>query len=87
MDLTSRRQWLVRNSDTTWPSLLDAVNVVTVEYVTGFAALPAEYDGLKAAILLAVQHWNDLGELQDATKAAIPPWFDALVSPYRLVMV
>lgn len=87
VDLTSSRQWIVRNADATYPSLLDAVNVVTIDYVAGYDTLPAEYDDVKAAILLTVQHWNDVGELQDATKAAIPPWFDALIQPYRWVMV
>lgn len=87
VDLTSNRQWIVRNSDATWPTPLDAVNVVTVEYVAGYSTLPAEFDDVKAAILLTVQHWNDLGELQDATKAAIPPWFDALIQPHRSIYV
>lgn len=87
VDLVSRSAWIVRNSDATWPDLLDAVNVVTVEYVAGYDTLPADFDDVKAAILLTVQHWNDLGELQDATKAAIPPWFDALLQPHRAVLV
>lgn len=86
-DLASSRHWIVRNSDATWPDLLDTVNAVTVTYVAGHDELPADYDDVKAAILLAVQHWNDLGELQDATKAAIPPWFDALIQPLRRIMV
>lgn len=84
VDLVSSSPWVVRNSDASWPTTLNAVNAVTVEYTAGFETVPED---IKAAILLTIQHWNDVSQLEDATKAAIPPWFDALLQPHRRVLV
>jgi uncharacterized phiE125 gp8 family phage protein len=84
VDLVSSSPWVVRNSDASWPTTLNAVNAVTVEYTAGYEVVPED---IKAAILLTIQHWNDVSQLEDATKAAIPPWFDALLQPHRRVLV
>lgn len=64
--------WLVRNSDATWPTTLDGVNVVSVTYVTGYSAVP---DAIRAAILIWVTAQVDGNPVPDA--------FDALLTNYR----
>lgn len=56
VDLTSDPQWVVRNSNYSWPSLLDAVNVVSITYVAGFTTIPRS---VTRAILLAINTWFD----------------------------
>lgn len=88
VDLISHRQWVVRNSDATWPTPLDAVNVVSVEYVAGFDTLPAEYEDLKHAIFLLVGHFYHSREaVSDSPKHEVPLAVDALVQPYRFILV
>lgn len=88
-DLVSSRQWLVRNSDAFWPTTIDAVNAVSVTYTAGFDALPDEYTDLKHAILLLVSHWFNVREAVNVGNIVteVPLAFDALVQPYRAVLV
>lgn len=88
-DLLGRRYWVVLNSDTSWPDILDAVNAVTVTYTAGFDELPARYADLKHAILLLVGHWfenrgaGEVGHLVSELPFAV----SALLQPHRLVTV
>lgn len=58
LDLASTPQWVVRNADATWPEVLDAVNVVTVDFVAGYteATVPAS---LRRAVMTLVARWYD----------------------------
>lgn len=89
VDLTSNRQWIVRNSDATWPTPLDAVNVVTVEYVAGYDTLPPDLTDLRHAILLLVGHFYvnreavNVGNIVNEMPLAV----DALIQPHRSIYV
>ncbi len=56
VDLTSDPQWLVRNSDSSWPTIIDAVNAVRITYVAGYSTLPP---AIKQAIMFLISQWND----------------------------
>ena len=76
LDLTSKPQWVVRNEGESWPDLLDAVNVVTVDFTTGYTAdtIPA---GLKLAVLALIKHWFENGieaGMPDAVLLHAGPW-------------
>lgn len=87
-DLASSRQWIVRNSDYSWPTTLDGVNAVMIEYIAGYGELPTELADLKHAILLLVSHWFNTREaVTDKPAQEVPLAFDALVQPHRQVMV
>lgn len=88
-DLASSRQWIVRNSGESWPATLDGVNAVTVEYVAGYDTLPAELADLKHAILLLVGWWFSQREAVNVGNIVneVPLAFDALIQPYRRVLV
>lgn len=89
VDLSSVRQWLVRNSGYSWPALLDGVNAVSVEYVTGFDTLPDSYADIRHAILLLIGHWYTNREAVNIGNitSEIPMAVDALLQPYRVVVV
>lgn len=89
VDLSGRTQWVVRNSDYSWPATLDAVNVVSVTYVAGFEELPSEYEDLKHAIALLVGHWYSNREAVAVGQQAgdVPLAVDALMQPFRWVLV
>lgn len=81
LDLVSEPAWIVRDSDASWPTTLDGVNVVSVEFTTGFtvATLPAS---IKRAVLTLVARWYD-----DRTNCDVPAGvFDAL-APYRQMWI
>ena len=87
-DLISPSQWIVLNKDATIPTTLDAVNVVSVTYVSGFDVLPNVYEDLKHAILLLVGHWYSVREsVSDKVMAEVPLSVDALIYPYRTILV
>lgn len=87
-DLASSRQWIVRNSGSSWPTTLSGVNAVTVEYVAGYDELPGELADLKRAILLLVGWWFFNREAASEKPAQeVPLAFDALIQTYRRVMV
>ena len=89
VDLTSARQWIVRNSGFSWPSTIDAVNAVSVTYVAGHDELPAELEDLRHALLLLVGHWFFQREAVNvgSTVTEVPLAYDALIQPYRAVLV
>lgn len=57
-DLVSDPQWIVLNADSSWPSTMDAVNVVTIRFVAGYATVP---DTIKQAVLFLVSAMYDNG--------------------------
>ena len=89
VDLTSKPQWIVRTQGQSWPSLLDAVNGVRIDYVSGYATFPAEYTDLKHAILLLVGHWYANREAVNPGNMAseVPLAFTALMDPFRRLTV
>lgn len=86
VDLFSRPQWIVRNSSSIWPTPLDGVNVVTVQYDAGFAELPHDLLPLKRAILLLVGAWFDNREALASGLEEIPQGVDRLMQPFRSVL-
>jgi len=64
-DLTSDPQWIVLNSDYSWPDLMDGVNAVTIRFVAGYAAVP---ETVKQAILfLTSAMYSNGGAIPDDT--------------------
>lgn len=87
VDLTSDQQWLVRNSDATYPSLLDGVNAVAITYTAGMGTVP---DDLKHAILMLIAHWHSsraATETGNVIPREVPFATAALIQPYRRVLV
>lgn len=81
LDSASDPQWVVRNSDSSWPTINDAVNSVRIEYVAGYAAVPAS---IKHAILLIIGQWYDNREAVAPSSMATPEHaVRALLSNYR----
>lgn len=75
-DLVSEPQWIVRASDASWPTPLDTVNAVTVQFTAGYtgATLP---NGLKMALLGLVKHWFENGPaagVPETVLTALAPW-------------
>lgn len=81
VDTSSLTQWIVRNEDYTYPSPLDAVNVVIVRFVAGYSTVPV---ALKQAILLLAGHWFAHREAVSPTPMTdVPLAVEALVAPYK----
>jgi uncharacterized phiE125 gp8 family phage protein len=85
VDLTSDPQWLVRNADAQWPEVLDAVNVVSVNFTAGYAEglLPPD---LAVAICMIVAAWFD-NRGSDSGKAAVPAAAQALLDLHRRILI
>ncbi len=84
----SSRQWIVRNSDATWPATMDGINAVSIQYVAGFDTLPAEYEDLKHAIMLLIGAWYYQREaVSEKPMQEVPLAVDALIQPYRAILV
>lgn len=81
IDLVTNPQWLVLNSGKSWPELLDAVNVVRVDFTAGYspATLPP---GLKGAVLGLIAHRWDNG-----AAATIPAGVLDAASPFRPILI
>lgn len=77
LDLVSTPQWLVRQSDASWPQVQsDAINTVTVDFVAGYdtSTLPTP---LKLAVLGLCRFWHESGMengIPDGVLAMIEPW-------------
>lgn len=76
IDLVSDPQWLVRNTDASWPATLDAVNTVLVTFTAGYTdvTIPA---GLKLAIAALCKHWFENGidaGMPDSVTVHAAPW-------------
>jgi uncharacterized phiE125 gp8 family phage protein len=80
-DITSDPSWVVINSDAALPHLMDAVNVVRVDFVAGYSTLPAS---IKQAILLLIGQWFDnRSDVTDKAMIAMPNAVEALLTNYR----
>lgn len=91
-DLASSSAYVVRNSEATWPPLLNAVNAVRVRFTAGHrgsgsgdgyvSAAPA---ALRQAILLLIGHWfaNREAVVTGVTTAELPLAVQSLIQPYR----
>jgi uncharacterized phiE125 gp8 family phage protein len=89
VDLSSRPQWIVRNSSAVWPNPMDGVNMVTVTYKAGADVLPDTLADLKAAILLLIGHWYVNRETVSIANMAmeIPYAVTSLLDGYREVLI
>lgn len=81
LDLVSSPQWVVLNTDETWPTTLDAVNAVSVDFTAGYdaATIPA---GLKGAVLGLVEH-----RFVNGVSAEMPAGVRNAASPFRRIMI
>lgn len=80
VDTASNPQWIVRNSDVSWPQTANAINTVNIDYVAGFNPLP---DDIRHAILLLIGMWH-----RGRDEAALPhmdggPAYYALLTNHR----
>lgn len=77
LDLVSSPQWIVRNADATWPEVLEAVNVVQIQFTAGHTAatLPP---ALKGAVLTLAARWFD-----DRTNNDVPEGVMQALEPFR----
>lgn len=84
VDLGSSRQWVVLNSDYSWPSTQSMINAVTIRFTAALSAedLPA----IKQAILAQIDHWfQPYGPNNEP--AHFERMFNALIGPKRRVFV
>lgn len=87
VDLSSKPQWIVLNSDYSWPAVMTGVNMVTITYVAGADALPDDLTDVKHAILLLIGHWymNREAVSADAVKE-VPLAVESLLQNYRWIL-
>ncbi|MEM9085308.1 MAG: hypothetical protein AAGB23_05245 [Pseudomonadota bacterium] len=74
VDLSNFTSWIVRDTDATWPTILDRVNAVWVDYDVGVS--PDEE--VRHAILLLAAHWFD-----DRENGEIPMGVQTLLENHR----
>lgn len=91
-DLASSSAYVVRNTEASWPTLLDAVNAVRVRFTAGHrgtgsgdsyvSAVPA---ALRQAILLLVGHWfvNREAVATGTIATELPMAVKSLIQPYQ----
>ena len=83
-DLGDRSSWIVRNSASSYPVPLSAVNAVRVNYVAGVEEMPPSWASLKHAIKLMVGHF--FANREAVTSGAVmevPLHLKALVHNFR----
>ena len=69
------------NENISWPATYSRSDAITITYDAGFGAASDVPDALKRAILFLIKYWYD-HETED-----MPPAFDALIAPFRRVLV
>lgn len=82
VDTQSEPGWIVPQGSKSWPSTLDAINTVRIDFVAGYPAdsssppdLAAKVPGnIKQAILLMVANWMEGAEGTTDTRLAILPF-------------
>ena len=81
VDLVSKPKWVVLNQVRSWPAVMDAVNVVRIEFTAGYSALtlPAP---IKLAVAALVKHWFENG-----AEAGLPAGVTELCSPWRSLWI
>jgi uncharacterized phiE125 gp8 family phage protein len=81
VDLVSDPQWVVKNSDASWPDTVDSINTVVIRFVCGYAVVPPS---IKHAILLLISQWFDnRAAVTDKAMIAVPNAVEALLTNYR----
>lgn len=81
VDIASDPQRVARDSDASWPSAHDGVNVVNITFVSGYSAVPP---AIKQALLLLVGQWYDQRSgVSDKPISETPHAVAALLSNYR----
>ena len=85
VDLGNDRQWwIVRNEAASWPSVMDAINVVQITYTAGYDEAP---DDIRQAILLLIGHWYSAREAAaEKPSKAVELAVDELLQSYRWVL-
>ena len=88
LDLVSNPAWVVRNSDASWPALLDGVNAVAIEFTAGEGAALCPPD-LARAILLLTAFWFDNREAVNVGNIIneVPFGVRSLTDPYRKIRI
>jgi uncharacterized phiE125 gp8 family phage protein len=77
--------WVVLNSDSQWPELVDAVNAVRIDFVVGYTSPPAS---IVQAILLLVDQWfNNRSAANDVAMSEMPLAVKSLLGPYQRMMI
>ena len=81
--------WIVPANGVTWPAVESGVGTVRVTYQAGYASNDAVPASLRHAALLLIGHWYENREAvnSDRTPVDVPLAYDALISPYRVLMV
>lgn len=80
-DITGDPAWVVINSDKTWPDTLDGVNVVQINFLAGYTAVPPS---IKHAILMIIAQWFDnRSAASDKAMIAVPHAVESLLTNYR----
>lgn len=79
VDLVSWPARVVRASDATWPRVANRINAVTVEFVTGYSAVPAD---IKLALLITVASWFDQREI-----GPVPAEATRILRRYRMIVI
>lgn len=75
-DMVSDPAWVVLASDQSWPATLSRANGVSIQYVAGFAEVPAD---MKMAVLMLVEAWFDGRDEPKAVEAQLRSYRPVLV--------
>lgn len=85
VDISSDPQWIVVNSDASWPSTLDGINAVNITFVAGYSTIPPSF---KHAILLLIGQWYDnRSDVTERQMISMPNAVEALLRGYRNLLV
>lgn len=68
LDLVSKPQWIVRNSDYAWPEVLGAVNAVRITFVAGYGE-GQTLERIRDVCLDVLAYWYD-----ERGECAFPKW-------------
>ena len=81
--------WVVPVSTFSWPTTLDAINVVRIRFTAGYATQALVPASLKQAIKLLAGHWNEHRESSIVASPifSVPKTFDTLIAPHRRVVM
>lgn len=84
VDLTTDPQWIVKNANVSWPTVVSGINNVRIQYVAGFTQTTLPRD-LKQAVYLLLDHWfhNRGVVVVGSIAGSIQLTLDALLLSYR----
>lgn len=81
VDTSSDPQWVVINSNASWPAVMSGINMVRIDFIAGYATVPPS---IKHAILLLIVQWFDhRSDVSDKAMIAMPNAIEALLTNYR----